>query len=205
MSTNVKDGLDYILQAISNLIEPKLDKLRYDRTYRAKVISIVSDKLYEVQIKNAKYNVSYDGTLEVGDVVRVKAPLNNFSDIYIEGSPTVVSSTDISLIDEYSINEQNTDKKWIDGREIYNKVITGTKTQEDLEINIGEDIDEIFVISAKMTNTKGYVLPFYVDQDNFVNIETNGNNIIIKGGSSENSQGTITIIIEYIKQIKEGE
>ena len=83
MSTSMKDGLDYILQAINNLIEPKLDKLRYDKTYRAKVTAIAGGGLYEVQIKNTKYNVSYSGALSIGDVVKVKAPLNNFSDIYI--------------------------------------------------------------------------------------------------------------------------
>lgn len=86
MSTSMKDGLDYILQAINNLIEPKLDKLRYDKTYRAKVTAIAGGGLYEVQIKNTKYNVSYSGALSIGDVVKVKAPLNNFSDIYIEGA-----------------------------------------------------------------------------------------------------------------------
>lgn len=86
MLTSMKDGLDYILQAINNLIEPKLDKLRYDKTYRAKVTAIAGGGLYEVQIKNTKYNVSYSGALSIGDVVKVKAPLNNFSDIYIEGA-----------------------------------------------------------------------------------------------------------------------
>lgn len=86
MSTSVKDGLDYILQAINNLIEPKLEKLRYDKTYRAKVTAIIGGGLYEVQIKDKKYTVGYGGALSIGDIVKVKAPLNNFSDIYIEGA-----------------------------------------------------------------------------------------------------------------------
>ena len=88
MSTSIKDGLDYILQAINNLIEPKLDKLRYDKTYRAKVTAVISDGIYEVQIKDTKYNINYSGVLDVGDIVKVKAPLNNFSDIYIETLPS---------------------------------------------------------------------------------------------------------------------
>ena len=86
MSTSMKDGLDYILQAINNLIEPKLDKLRYDKTYRAKVTAIIGSGLYEVQIKDKKYTVGYSGALSIGDIVKVKAPLNNFSDIYIESA-----------------------------------------------------------------------------------------------------------------------
>lgn len=118
MSTSMKDGLDYILQAINNLIEPKLDKLRYDRTYRAKVTAIAGGGLYEVQIKNTKYNVSYSGVLSIGDVVKVKAPLNNFSDIYIEGTQsggggdyTVSDTLPIGAVVEWYAN--NIPNNWL--------------------------------------------------------------------------------------------
>lgn len=118
MSTSMKDGLDYILQAINNLIEPKLDKLRYDKTYRAKVTAIAGGGLYEVQIKNTKYNVSYSGALSIGDVVKVKAPLNNFSDIYIEGAQsggggdyTVSDTLPIGAVVEWYAN--NIPNNWL--------------------------------------------------------------------------------------------
>lgn len=118
MSTSMKDGLNYILQAINNLIEPKLDKLRYDKTYRAKVTAIAGGGLYEVQIKNTKYNVSYSGALSIGDVVKVKAPLNNFSDIYIEGAQsggggdyTVSDTLPIGAVVEWYAN--NIPNNWL--------------------------------------------------------------------------------------------
>ena len=82
-----KDGLGYIIQAISNIVEPKMETLKYDKTYRAKVTEKIDAGVYKVQINNVTYKLSYSGTLNVGDIVRVKAPLNNFSDIYIEPLP----------------------------------------------------------------------------------------------------------------------
>lgn len=82
-----KDGLGYIIQAISNIVEPKMETLKYDKTYRAKVTQKIDAGVYNVQINGTSYKLSYSGTLNVGDIVRVKAPLNNFSDIYIEPLP----------------------------------------------------------------------------------------------------------------------
>lgn len=84
MATSIKEGLNYIIQAIQNMIEPQLDKLRYDRTYRAKVLEKVKDGVYRVQINGSEYQIKYNGNLNIGSVIKVKAPLNNFSDIYPE-------------------------------------------------------------------------------------------------------------------------
>ena len=83
-----KDGLGYIIQAISNIVEPKVADLRYDKTYRAKVTEKVEDGIYKVKINGREYQLEYKGDLNVEDIVRVKAPLNNFSDIYIEAEPS---------------------------------------------------------------------------------------------------------------------
>ena len=83
-----KDGLGYIIQAITNIIEPKVDALKYDKTYRAKVVEKIDIGIYKIEINRIVYQLKYDGDLEVGDIVKVKAPLNNFSDIYIETVPS---------------------------------------------------------------------------------------------------------------------
>ena len=82
--SNYKEGLDSILQAINNLITPQLVSLKYDKTFRGKITSIIDNGLYEVQVNGRSYTLPYAGTLQVGDIVKVKSPLNNFSDIYIE-------------------------------------------------------------------------------------------------------------------------
>ena len=82
--SNYKEGLDSILQAINNLITPQLVSLKYDKTFRGKITNVIDNGLYEVQVSGRSYTLPYAGTLQVGDIVKVKSPLNNFSDIYIE-------------------------------------------------------------------------------------------------------------------------
>lgn len=93
MKQNIQEGLQNILDAINNIIEPQLDKLRYDRTYRAKVTKIISATEYKVQINSKTYNITYQGALKIGQIIKVKSPLNNFSDIYIEPTETVYEFT----------------------------------------------------------------------------------------------------------------
>lgn len=100
--SNYKEGLDSILQAINNLITPQLVSLKYDKTFRGKITSIIDNGLYEVQVNGRSYTLPYAGTLQVGDIVKVKSPLNNFSDIYIEaiggsgGGSTTTDYNDLS-------------------------------------------------------------------------------------------------------------
>lgn len=88
VNTNSEQAADYIIQAIDNIITPRVETLKYDKTYRAKVTTVVDTGIYKVEISGVEYQLNYDGTLSVGDIVRVKAPLNNFSDIYIETEPS---------------------------------------------------------------------------------------------------------------------
>lgn len=99
---NYKEGLNNILQAINNMISPQLVSLKYDKTFRGKITKIIDAGVYEVQVNGNTYTLSYDGNLNVGDIVKVKSPLNNFSDIYIEpiggsgGSGTSTSYNDLT-------------------------------------------------------------------------------------------------------------
>lgn len=92
-----KEGLNNILQAINNMISPQLVSLKYDKTFRGKITKIIDAGVYEVQVNGNVYRLPYNGSLNVGDIVKVKSPLNNFSDIYIEaigGSGGSGTSTD---------------------------------------------------------------------------------------------------------------
>ena len=52
-----KDGLGYIIQAISNIVEPKMETLKYDKTYRAKVTKKIDAGIYNVQINGIEYKL----------------------------------------------------------------------------------------------------------------------------------------------------
>ena len=77
----------FLITLQSIIVEPKMETLKYDKTYRAKIVEEIEVGIYKVQINNVIYKLSYSGALNVGDIVRVRAPLNNFSDIYIEPLP----------------------------------------------------------------------------------------------------------------------
>lgn len=106
----------------------------------------------------------------------------------------------ISNANTYSSQEINVGKKWIDGKEIYRKVLTGTKTSEDLILNVASNIETMNVISAKLDGPGHYLLPFFESSEVFCRVELDGNNIKIKSGTSAYAQGTVTLIVEYTKQ-----
>lgn len=84
---NTQKGLQNIIQAINNIVEPKVESLKYDKTFRGKIIEVIDVGKYKVQINGKDYTMTHNEKLAVGDIVKVKAPLNNFSDIYIESTP----------------------------------------------------------------------------------------------------------------------
>ena len=112
MKNDLQAGLQNIIDAINNLIEPKLGSLRYDKTFRAKVISDEGNNTYGVQINGKNYKAVYTGEkIAVGQIVRVKAPLNNFSDIYIEtlpGSGSGEAGNYNTLLNKPILNTNNT-------------------------------------------------------------------------------------------------
>lgn len=83
-SNKTQVGLDAMLKAIDNIVSAKIENAKFDKTYRGKVIEQASTGVYTVEVLGKNYNLSYSGTLSANDIVRVKAPLGNFSDIYIE-------------------------------------------------------------------------------------------------------------------------
>lgn len=83
-----QEGLNSIIQAISNIVDQKVDGLKYDKTYRGIIKGGNIDHGYVVIINGSEYTIKSNKNFKDFDVVRIKAPLNNFSDIYIESALT---------------------------------------------------------------------------------------------------------------------
>lgn len=143
MSTSIKEGLDYILQAINNLIEPKLKTLRYDKTYRAKIIEKIDDKNYKISLNGTEYQAPYEGDLKIGDIVKVKAPLNNFSDIYIENNE---HSKPIEVVDNLNSTDANAALSANQGKLLNGKIV-GTVLYSNSEGTLGD-----FTLNDSVTN-----------------------------------------------------
>ena len=117
-------------------------------------------------------------------------------------------------IDDYSTSEVNTGKKWIDGKPIYRKVLTGTTTTVDTAINIPHGIsnyeyimidNKSFVKSTSGSNT--FILPINCPPNTSsdynkrpVRAYVSNNNISIYiGGYNGYSSYDYAIILEYTK------
>lgn len=98
MNSKNQEGLNNILQAMNNIVEPKISNLRYDKTYQGKIVRASSKDEYIVLINGAEYNLNSNEALSAGDLVKVKAPLNNFSNIYVEHGH--IQSYKLSEIDQ---------------------------------------------------------------------------------------------------------
>ena len=117
MANSIDECTDSIIQAIDNLFDAKSESLKYDKTYRGKVLNIIDENKYEVSVNGALYELLYNGTLNIGDIVRIKSPMNNFSEIYIE--PVASSGGGAETTTNYN--------------ELQNKPILDTTSEESLD------------------------------------------------------------------------
>jgi hypothetical protein len=88
----IKKVKQAILEAIDIIVDKKLDKLSFDRTYIAPITNKTRISLtkynYEITIANNKYNIISESIHSIGERVKVKFPQNNPMNAYIE--PDVV-------------------------------------------------------------------------------------------------------------------
>lgn len=86
---DIKKLKQELLNAIETIVNKKTSDLSFDKTYSTIIIkktNFLSDKYtYTVKIGQNNYTITTGVNYLVGDKVRVRIPLNNWSNIYIEG------------------------------------------------------------------------------------------------------------------------
>lgn len=82
-----KKASEAILKGINYIIENKINKAPMDKTFNGLIKTVRKDNLYDVLIQGKVYpNIpSMISGLEVNDIVKVKSPQNQYSQMYIEG------------------------------------------------------------------------------------------------------------------------
>lgn len=80
---NFQEVYKRIAEDINYLFTSKADTLKYDKTFRAKVIGQISANKYKVLYKNKEYNVRCDRELLAPNMVWVCAPQNNWDELFI--------------------------------------------------------------------------------------------------------------------------
>lgn len=80
---NIQDVYKKMAEDIIYLLTNIADTLKYDKTFRAKVIKQVSSGKYKVLYKNKEYTVRSNRELLEPDMVWVCAPQNNWDELFI--------------------------------------------------------------------------------------------------------------------------
>lgn len=81
---NFQDVYKKIAEDLNYLFSIKADTLKYDKTFRAKVIENLSIKKCKVLYKGKEHVVKCDGDVNVNDMVWVCAPGNDWNELYIQ-------------------------------------------------------------------------------------------------------------------------
>lgn len=86
---DIKKLKQELLNAVETIVNKKTGSLPFDKTYSTIIIKktnfSASKYTYTVKIGQNDYTITTETLYFVGDKVRVRIPLNNWSNIYIEG------------------------------------------------------------------------------------------------------------------------
>lgn len=82
---NAIDACYQLCRDFEKMLTNKLKNIRYDKTFRAKILECISDGKYKVLYKNKEYLAKSDYSLDIGDLVWVCAPENNWNELYVQG------------------------------------------------------------------------------------------------------------------------
>lgn len=91
------------------------DTLKYDKTFRAKILEIISNKKCKVLYRGKEYFAKCDDIVNVDDMVWVCAPGNDWNELYIYNCKRVEET--ISSLQNYEFKE---DGIYLDRRKITN-------------------------------------------------------------------------------------
>lgn len=85
METNYNKIIDNIVNSILTKIKKAVDsECKYDKTFTANVINVSSDKkTCTIIYSGTMYTVKTTIKVEQGNLVRVCAPMNNWSDLFV--------------------------------------------------------------------------------------------------------------------------
>lgn len=80
---NYDEIIKSIVSSLRENIKMLINKSKFDRTFKAIVIGNIKGNKYQVLYKGEKYTVTSDVTLVTDQIVRVCAPQNNWSELFV--------------------------------------------------------------------------------------------------------------------------
>lgn len=85
-SINYDEIIKNIVSSLKESFKILLDRANFDRTFKAKVISKINENKYQILYKGQKHTVTSDSTLSINQIIKVCAPQNNWSELFVVNS-----------------------------------------------------------------------------------------------------------------------
>ena len=73
-------AISKLVSTVLSYVQKSIDKASFDRTFRARIVKIISGEKYQVEWKGAHYTVRGFQSYSIGDLVYVCAPTNQWED-----------------------------------------------------------------------------------------------------------------------------
>lgn len=104
---------------------------------------------------NENQEVADINKVNASDMNEIKSVVNGLvSDTYSTDTEQSYSCNYLNRINDYSTSEINTGKKWINGKPIYRKVITGTTSTKDTGFSVAHGVSNYGIM---MIDNKSFI------------------------------------------------
>jgi hypothetical protein len=75
--------IENLIEGILLAVDKKINKAKFDRTIKGRIVSIVSENEYIVLINGVEYKAKSKTIHIINEIVYVLVPQNNFNDLFI--------------------------------------------------------------------------------------------------------------------------
>lgn len=84
--TNYNEIIKNIVSSLKDNFKILIERANFDRTFKAKIIGKISDNRYQILYRGHKYSVTSEAEVYTDQIVRVCAPQNNWSELFVVSS-----------------------------------------------------------------------------------------------------------------------
>lgn len=168
----------------------------------------INGQIYEVEPEEYSGNTALSAeNLNSMQTILLSNIVNSLDSDDTDKAPSIkVVKDNLTNLKTYSSDEINTGMVWFNGKPIYRKVFSGTKSGA-LQFNISDlNIDEVTNAYGNLHVQEGSDnqyrhIPSYGSSSNYVSYEVslNTNTLNIVGATAPYSQGEVTFVLEYTK------
>jgi len=140
----MKQLSENIIRAVRSLIKTA----PYDQTYKAKITEVVSATKVKIELNRQIHTATTSVSCEVGDIVIVCVPRNNWNDLYVEQNKTRGRASGIVAIDESGL--LGSAGKSVNAQKLINVIADKVATQLLLKTDVISQIIDDATKAASM-------------------------------------------------------